>query len=429
MVKVLILTYYWPPSGGAGVQRWLKFVKYLSEFGIEPIIYTHSNGEVPSLDHSLSDEVPKNLKVITTEIWEPYTFYKKISGKKNEKINSGFLTETKPKKSFIQDMSIWVRGNFFIPDARKFWIKPSHKYLSNYLKEHPVDLIISTGPPHTMHLIALGIKKKFNLPWIADFRDPWTNIDFYQDLRLSKWADKKHHRLEKDVLQVADICISVGPTLSNELVELGAKKCVTITNGYDESDVLSAEVKLDEKVSIAHIGSFTKSRNPELLFKVLQEIKNELPNLCEILELKLVGKVDYTISELISQYGLEEIVRKIDYMPHSEVILEQNKSHALLLVVNETPNAKGILTGKIFEYLAAKRPIIAIAPEGGDLANLIIETNSGLVVQNNNTYKLKQLILDLIDRKELEYSFQGIEKYSRRKLTSQLSALIKELSA
>lgn len=429
MKKVLILTYYWPPSGGAGVQRWLKFVKYLPQFDIQPIVYTHSNGEAPSIDHSLEREIPDNVEILTTKIWEPYNVYKQLTGKKNEKINSGFLTESKPTKSFIHDTSIWVRGNFFIPDARKFWIKPSVKFLSQYIKEKDIDAIISTGPPHSMHLIAQKLKLKFNLKWIADFRDPWTNIDFYEELKLTSWADKKHKRLERKVLEQADVCISVGDTLSNELEVLGANKCITITNGYDESDVVTGDIKLDDKVSIAHIGSFTKSRNPELLLKALGELKKDYPNLSSKLELKLVGKVDYTITELISQYNVTDLVRKIDYLAHDEVLLEQRKSHLLLLVVNDTPNAKGILTGKVFEYLSAKRPILALAPHDGDLAKLIRKTNSGVVVDSSNEEEIVKLLRSMLANETTSFEFNNIENYSRKKLTKQLSEIIHSLAS
>ncbi len=425
--KVLILTYYWPPSGGAGVQRWLKFVKYLPDFGIQPIVYTHSNGEIPSEDFSLEKEIPQGLEVLKTEIWEPYHFYKKITGEK-EKVNTGFLTEQKTKKSKLKNLSVWIRGNFFIPDARKFWIKPSVKYLSDYIEKNKIDVIISTGPPHSMHLIALALKKKYDIKWIADFRDPWTNIDFYKDLKLSSWADKKHKRLEKSVLQNADLCISVGQTLSQELEELGAKKCVTITNGFDEDDVIKEAVPLDEKISIAHIGSFTKTRNPELLLQTLSEIKQLYPDLDQRLELKLVSKVDYSISELLENYQLSDLVRKVEYLPHNEVLIEQKKSHVLLLIVNDTPNAKGILTGKVFEYLAAQRPIVALAPHDGDLAELIRETKSGIVISHDNKIELKNFLVQLLEGKTPVFEFTNTEKYSRNQLTKYLVEEIEKLS-
>ncbi|MBE9481851.1 MAG: glycosyl transferase family 1, partial [Bacteroidetes bacterium] len=175
MKKVLIITYYWPPSGGAGVQRWLKFVKYLREFGWEPIVYTPENPEAPDIDNSLEKDIPDNLTVIKRKIWEPYTAYKKFIGQeKEQKINAGFLSENK-KPKLSENISVWIRGNFFIPDARKFWIKPSVKFLTNYLKNNPVDAMISSGPPHSMHMIALGLKQRLGIPWLADFRDPWTN--------------------------------------------------------------------------------------------------------------------------------------------------------------------------------------------------------------------------------------------------------------
>lgn len=171
MKRVLIITYYWPPSGGSGVQRWLKFVKYLREFGWEPVVYTPENPEMPSSDTSLLSEVSEDIEIIKTKIWEPYSFYKRFIGKKkSEKINTGFLSESK-KPKLTEALSVWIRGNIFIPDARKFWIKPSVKFLKKYLADNPVDAMVSTGPPHSMHLIALGIKKSLNTPWIADFRD------------------------------------------------------------------------------------------------------------------------------------------------------------------------------------------------------------------------------------------------------------------
>ena len=186
MKKVLIITYYWPPSGGAGVQRWLKFAKYLSDFGWEPIIYTVENGEYPVLDYDLLDEVPKGITVLKTPIWEPYSIYKKFTGRKKEdKINSGFLSEKKNPK-LLEKLSIWIRGNLFIPDARKFWIKPSVNFLTNYLIDNPVDIVVSSGPPHSSHIIALKLKEKNKLPWLADFRDPWTNIYYYKELLLNK---------------------------------------------------------------------------------------------------------------------------------------------------------------------------------------------------------------------------------------------------
>ena len=239
MKKVLIITYYWPPSGGAGVQRWLKFVKYLREFGWEPVVYTPENPEAPAIDMSLEKDIPENLTVIKTKIWEPYSVYKKLVGiKPEEKIKAGFLSENK-KPSLIENISVKIRGNFFIPDARKFWIKPSIKFLTKYLKDNPVDAIVSTGPPHSMHMIALGLKKKLNIPWLADFRDPWTNIDFYEELNLSASADKKHHQMEKSVLENADTVSVISRTMAVDFKRLYNRHYEVITNGFDEDDIIT----------------------------------------------------------------------------------------------------------------------------------------------------------------------------------------------
>ena len=230
MKKVLIISYYWPPSGGAGVQRWLKFVKYLPQFGIQPHVYTPSNPEAPAQDESLQKDIPSEAVIVQQPIFEPYSFYKKFTGKKGN-INAGFLSEDKDsRQKFTEKMSIWVRGNLFIPDARVMWVKPSIKFLTKYIKENEIEVVISSGPPHSMHLIAMELKRKLNIKWIADFRDPWTNIDFYKDLMLTNWADKKHHRLEKEVLQKADEIITIGKTIASELEIIRGKKVHVITN-------------------------------------------------------------------------------------------------------------------------------------------------------------------------------------------------------
>lgn len=435
MKKVLVLTYYWPPSGGAGVQRWLKFVKYMREFGWEPIVYTAQNGEMPVVDESLLNEIPKGIEVIKKPIWEPYSIYKKFIGrKKDDKINASFLNENK-KAGFTEKISVWIRGNFFIPDARKFWIKPSIRFLSNYVIKNNINVVISSGPPHSMHMIALGLKSKYpKIKWLADFRDPWTNIDFYDKLMLSSLADTKHKRLEKNVLQEADIVVSVGNSMSEEFKEIvkqdgfnRLEKFKVITNGFDTDDLNSNNSIKDIKFSLAHIGTLVKDRNPLILWKVLSQLVNTNPKFAQELEIKLVGKVDYFVMEQINFYGLKPYLTKIDYLPHNIVIEEQKKSHVLLLLVNNTKNAKGILTGKIFEYLAANVPILAIGPTDGDLSIILKKTATGLISDFNDENLLKQHILKLFDGYTIEPNKEEIKKYSRKNLTKELCHLLDSL--
>ncbi len=436
MKKILIITYYWPPSGGAGVQRWLKFVKYLREFGWEPVIYTALNGEIPVVDKSLEKDVPANLTVLKTPIWEPYSVYKKFIGrKKDDKIDSSFLSENK-NPGLAEKISVWIRGNFFIPDARKFWIKPSIKYLSEYIRDNDIRFVISTGPPHSMHLIAQGLKKKLpQLKWVADFRDPWTNIDFYDKLMLTSLADRKHHKLEMGVLKNADVVLSVGHTMNEEFKEMyrnaggtQLEKFQVITNGYDDEDVSKTVLETDKKFSIAHIGTLVKDRNPDTLWKVLSELVKENLDFKKKLEIKLVGKIDIFVKERIEKYGLQRYINKIDYLPHSEVILEQQRSKVLLLLVNNTRNAKGILTGKFFEYLSAGRPVLAIAPPDGDIAVILKETGAGLLSDFNDYAGMKKNILSLFNNLNLERNETAIKKYSRRNLTKALAGILDRLS-
>lgn len=429
--KVLIITYYWPPGGGAGVQRWLKFAKYLRNYGWEPVIYTPENGEMPVIDPSLEKDVPPGITILKQPIWEPYNSYKRFIGqKKEDKINTGFLTENKkPKKA--EKLAVWIRGNFFIPDARKFWIKPSVKFLTSYLMKHPVDAIVSTGPPHSMHLIAMGLKEKLGTPWLADFRDPWTNIDYYPELMLTGASDRKHHRMEKAVLDKADAVVSIGKTMSQEFAVLLGKdpeKFMVIPNGFDPDDLeTTGKVVMDKKFSLAHIGTLVKSRNPEVLWKVLAALVKENPAFAADLEIKLVGKVDVHVMQGIESAGLQPFLNKIDYLPHSEVIRTQQQSQVLLLLVNNTKNAGGILTGKFYEYLSAKRPILCIGPEQGEIADAFNETKCGKLSGFEEEVRLKSNILEYYNafkKGTLVSNSSATEKYSRKELTKELAGLL-----
>ena len=429
--KVLIITYYWPPSGGAGVQRWLKFVKYLRSFGWEPVIYTPSNPEFPSIDESLAQDIPEGIEVIHTPIWEPYIFYKKLIGAaKNERINAGFLSEKK-RPGMAERFSIWVRGNFFIPDARKFWIKPSVKFLTNYLKTHSVDAIVSTGPPHTMHMIALGVKRNTGLPWLADFRDPWTNIDFYHELMLAKWADRKHHRQELSVLKEASEVVVISRSMEIDFLKIYDRNYTVITNGFDSADVADVEVALDRKFSIAHIGTMVKTRNPQALWEALNSLVRDISGFSDDLEIKLVGSVDFSVMDSIAKAGLEAFVNKIPYLPHNKVVEVQQQSQVLLLLINDTPNAKVILPGKFFEYMAAKRPILCIGPLDGDAAQVIEDVKAGIVIEKNNQEEMQNVIHELYRKfksGELSISSKDIEKYSRKSLAEKMAERLDAIS-
>ncbi len=431
MKKILIITYYWIPSGGAGVQRWVKFTKYLRHFGYEPVIYTPENPEYPSFDDSFSKDIPEDIEILKTPIWEPYNIYKKLTGKKGERISAGFISENK-KQSLKDKISIWIRGNFLIPDPRRFWIKPSVKFLKNYIKNNNIEAVISTGPPHSMHIIGLGLKKNIpELKWIADFRDPWTNIDFYKDLNLTCLADKIHHRMERQVIESADGVLVVSKGMEAEFQPFHPKLLKVIPNGFDADDTGTKEIVLDKKFTISHIGTLNAARNPKVIWKALSELIQENADLKTDLEIHLTGKTDFSVLEEINTAGLSQNLVKTDYLPHHEAIQRQQSSKVLMLLINQSANAKGILTGKFFEYLAAKRPIIGIGPTDGDAAEILNQTQAGTMVGFDDLTKAKEVIAEFYNKfknNQLHIQSGSIEKFSRKSLTGELAELIKTLT-
>jgi hypothetical protein len=428
--KVLILTYYWPPGGGAGVQRWLKFSKYLREFNYEPVIYTAENPEYPSIDESLLKDVPDNITVLKTRVWEPYKLYKRFTfQKKGHRINAGFLNKDK-KKGLGERISVWIRGNWFIPDARKFWIRPSIRYLVHYLKDHPVSLMVSTGPPHSLHMIACGVAKKMNIPWVADFRDPWTQIDFYQDLLLGPRADRKHRLLERKVLTSANVVTVVSHDMKRQFEEMGFQNIRVIPNGFDKDDFDVPVQNTDPEFSLTHIGTIVPSRNPDTLWVVLSELIKENKDLADDLVIRMIGAIDFSVTRSLEELNLGAWVRTVDYLPHQEAVGLLKRSQVLLLLINNTSNAKGILTGKFFEYMNSGRPILAIGPTDGEAAHILEETGTGVIVGFNDRVKLKNLILDYYNKYrlgELNVDAKSIDKYSRKSLTGRMSELFTEI--
>jgi hypothetical protein len=302
------------------------------------------------------------------------------------------------------------------------------KFLSEYLKEHKIDVVISTGPPHSMHLIGMELKQKFGIKWISDFRDPWTDIDYFHQLPLTKRSIKKHTKLEQEVLSSSDAVLVVGKTMKENYRKFNSAIHV-LTNGYD-SLIQESEISLDEKFSITHIGMMNDDRNPKILWNVLSEIAEENSEFEKDLEIKLVGKVSEYCLEEINIKGLSENLNRIDYLPHSEVSSHQQSSQVLLLVLNDVPSARGIITGKIFEYLNANRPILAIGPTDGDLSEILNSTNAGVLIDFNDTTSLKSTLLEfyrLYKEKSLQVYSMNIEQYHRRNLTKKLSKIIKGL--
>ncbi len=422
--KLLIITYYWPPAGGPGVQRWLKFVKYLPDFGIQPIVYIPENPTYPIVDEGLLNEVSDKAIVLKNKIFEPYQIAGFFSKKQTKKISSGIIPAAK-KQSFLERVFLWIRGNLFIPDARFLWVKPSVKYLKKYIQENGIETIVTSGPPHSLHLIGLQLKKELTIKWFADFRDPWTTIGYHKALKLSSYAEKIHKDLERQVLNSADTILVTSKTTKAEFQAITSKPIEVITNGYDVEN--TTKEPLDDKFTLAHIGSFLSDRNPKILWQVLQELIAENELFAQNFQLKLIGKVSQEILDSIATYKLEKHINNLGYVSHIEAIQHQRKSQVLLLIEIDSPETKSIIPGKVFEYLVSERPIIAIGPKDSDFAEIITSTNTGFFFTYDEKDRLKKTIISYFDlylQKNLHVFPLGLQQYSRKNLTEKLAKIL-----
>jgi hypothetical protein len=369
------------------------------------------------------------VEIIKTRITEPYGIYKRLTGRKQtEKLGVAMMSDKK-KAGLMSRISLWIRSNLFIPDPRMLWIRPSERYLREYIHEHPVDVIITTGPPHSMHMIGYHLHKKTGVKWVADFRDPWTNIDFYRELKLTGIADRYHRKLEKKVLHSADLVLTVSPTMTEEFREMGARNVVTITNGFD-SEPMPESMPDADKFILLHLGSLPSSRNPESLWIAISELVEADPSFASRLRINLTGKIDLRVSESIRKNNLESFTVYKDFVPQNETPGLLGAASVLLLVINNTPNARGILTNKFFEYLSSRRPILAIGPVDGDAAFILKEAGAGEIFDYDDVPGLKlQLIrfFDLYSKHKLSLQQGHIEKFTRKNLTRELTIVLNNL--
>ncbi len=424
--KVLIISYYWPPAGGPGVQRWLKFATYLQDFGITPIIYTPENPNYPIIDEALITETP-GIQVLKTPISEPYKWASLLSRKKTKTVSRGIISSG--RKGILERLLLFVRGNFFIPDARKSWVKPSVKYLTNFLEANKIDAIVTTGPPHSMHLIGLALKAKTGLPWIADFRDPWTTIGYHKQLMLSPAAARKHISLEQQVLNGADHVIVTSPTTKSEFQELTNTAITVITNGYDSALNKVEAAKLDAKFSLAHIGSLLAARNPTVLWQVLSELCNANNSFKDDLQLLFVGHVAPEIKLNMNEFGLLENCKFSGYVSHQEALSYQASSQVLLVIEIDSPETRCIIPGKLFEYFMAGRPILAMGPKNSDIKALVSSTNTGTFFGYGEKSALKTQIASYYQaykNNALYVKNANIAPYNRKALTKDLADLLNQ---
>ena len=437
MKRVLIISYYWPPTGGSGVQRWVKFAKYLPALGWQPVIYTPENPEQLAVDETLAGEVPAEAEIIRRRIVEPYGMYKKVlrrSGHSKEAVEVNPVNAQ--NKSFLQKVAMWIRGNFFRPDPRCLWIRPSVRFLKKYLKEHPVDLIVSTGPPQSMHLIGRKLALETGLPWIADFRDPWTKIFYFKHLSMTHATERWHHKMEKKVLDDATAVVAVSPLVQQDFQAMTKTPVELITNGFDECDFHQEPFKMAEggpqqSFTITHTGLFAADGNPTVLWEVLAEKCRTCEEFRKLLRINLIGKTDEQIVKAAQDAGLGENVYDLGYQHHARAVDEQRKASLLILPLRKEPEYKAVLPGKLFEYLASYRPILGIGQPDGAMSMILDSTRTGVVFD----WEDKAAIAKYIDEcweKHLEGCLRvegsDISQFTRRNLTRRMAQLFEEVT-
>ncbi|WP_353164985.1 glycosyltransferase family 4 protein [Empedobacter brevis] len=430
MKKILIITYYWPPAGGPGVQRWLKFTKYLPEFGYETYVYIPENPSYPILDETLAKDVNPKVKLIKNKIWEPYQLAEKLNPK--NKAYKGGHFEKKENQSLLSKLSVFVRGNFFIPDARKFWVNPSAEYLKDFLQKENIDAIVTSGPPHSLHLIGLKLKKQLpNIKWLADFRDPWTQISYHKELKLTSWAAKKHENLERAVMQKADVILATSYADGENFKKIGAKCVEVITNGFEE---VKQQTEKDQKYfHLTYSGGLEILRNPASLWKALSEIIAENQSFKEDFKLDFYGSLADDVKQTIIDQGLENNLIVHGYVSHQESLNAINAANILLLTNFDNQASKGIIPGKLFEYMATGNPILAIGPTDADVEKILQKTEAGNYFMPQQVEEMKGFILSVYRQwlvnpnQKFETNEKEVQQFNRKNLTSKLVEVMNRL--
>ncbi|MFC2138738.1 glycosyltransferase [Bacteroidota bacterium] len=432
MKKVLIITYYWPPGSGPGVQRFLKICKYLREFNWEPLILTVKNGSYPSIDESLLNDIPEKVKVFRTKTIEPFSIFNKITREKGKSLPVGYMPG-KVKQGMIERLSFYIRANFFIPDARKGWNRFAYKEAKCIIKKEKINAIITTGPPHSTHLVGLKLKKQYKLPWIIDFRDPWSTIYYNSLLPRTKRAIEKDLNLEKKVLLNADLLTVVSHGMKEEFVDK-VKDIEIIYNGFDDEDIPSEFIETKSKFSLCYIGNFKANQNIPVIWQTISELKIELNDFKDNFRLNLTGNIDSSVKNEIQKYHIEDMVEMNPFIPHKEATKQMASSNLLLFIVPKVFGNLKIITGKLFEYIAVRSPILAIGPLNGDAAKILKDVNRDNMHYYDDLERIKNALMNHYNnwrngnRKLIKHSELNLNKFSRKGLTNILANQLDRLT-
>lgn len=425
--KVLIIAYYWPPSGGSGVQRWLKFVKYLPSFGWKPYVFTPENPSFETRDESLLQDIPPEAEVIRFPIWEPYALFSFLSGK-NKKHGRTFVPGS-GKQSLFQKISTWIRGNLIIPDPRVFWVKPSAKFLDDFMRKNQITSFITTGPPHSIHLIGLRLKKKDpSLKWLADFRDPWSEWGFLDSIRVGEVARNKHRKLEKEVLQTADQVITITPFYVKQFERLSGRKVNLLTNGFDESDFNQFKIIKVDKFILRHVGVVNEKCDPRPFMQAVASLISDHAEIKAKISVEFVGAVHPAFKDFVAANpGLSSITTFVSAVPHRTLIDLYASSAVLVLILTGYKDAEGFMPGKLFEYVATGLPILGVGPKHGDADMLLKETESGEMIESDDMQRIQRYLENQFEAWKNGQAGRVQNKsmqYSRKEITHRLTEIL-----
>lgn len=419
-MKVLFITYYWPPAGGVSAQRILHFVKNLSELGVTCHVIHPKGASYYQVDSNLEQLITPKIVLHPVAIQDITSLVKKVP-----KLNSEGNIKSESKGIFSK-LSKWLRANLFIPDPKANWVSPVVSCASSLITKEKFDLVFTNGTPHSVHLAGLKLKKHFSIPWVADFRDPWTNMDYFSKLPLTKRSLKKHKYLESLVIQNADVSLTVSKQWKKDFEALGAKRAEYITNGYDEA-IEAKPNKTDFLIS--HVGSLHGDRNLGLILDALALlIKKETADHKKI-KLALVGNVSAsTIQICKNKLSAERLILPgiVDHSTSKEWI---GKSNVLLLPINHTPDAAGRIPAKLFEYLSSNIPIIVLGTKTGDAAEIVQDIKAGKCFNTGDENALISY-LEAIKQHEIKptnHNKDAVEKYSRMNKAKELKVLLESL--
>lgn len=428
MKKVLIITYYWPPSGGPGVQRVLKFAKYLPCFGWETAILTVKNGEYPAIDETLLNDIQGNCTVYKTKSAEPSALYKKFTGM-NTRDSIPVSTLAQNNVTWKQKLSNFVRLNLFIPDAKIGWIPYAVREGKKIIEKEQPDIIFSTSPPPTVHLIAAKLAEWSNLEWIADFRDPWTNIHYLQQQSINSVSKLINKNLEKKIIERCTAATCVSNNFVDLLTTTKRHKFTVITNGFD-SEITRSASKNTGKFTILYIGGLASTRYyPDFVLLLAKLLNNRQIDPART-EFQLVGSIDNGILEDIREKlkHVPNIIKHTNYVTHPIALEYMHQANLLLLFLEKGKDYEGHIPGKLFEYLSTGNQILCIGNKEGDTAQIINKTNAGKTFEPCEIDKIEYELISQFNCwnnnvREQEINTDEVNKYTRKKLTQKLAKL------